>query len=465
MLAVPSRTFPKLALAAAGTAGLLLASGLLSVPDVLAAAPTGGGLRDATPGQLAYQVGPGVSELLVTVVGGIGGSTTDSVLGSADTTPGGPAGTVQGLLAVTPGETLYLEVGANGASAPGATAQGGGGAGGATYIPSAGYAGFTASGGAAGGGASDIQLCAAASCNPADFGTSNDPRLVVAGGGGGAGDLNSDAGGFGGRGGNPAYPGSGGLSELGYTTMGGPGSAGSASIGGHGGPAGQGYGGANNGSPGTAGGATSGGAGGAGSTAGGAGGGGGGGGFYAGGGGGGGGLGNGGIGGLGAGGGGGGGESYAGPQLSQATFGNVTSGTPFIQIQYPSVTSLAVQPATSGPSGSGATVTATVASVDGGAPTGSVVVTVGGGSSCTAVLSQGRGSCGLTLPAAGATQFAGAYSGDTTYAASTATLAYQVTVPVPAAGAALPLAPSSLLILLGGLLLVGAYWPSRRREV
>ena len=61
MLAVPSRTFPKAALAAAGTAGLLLASGLLSVQDVLAGPPTGGGLRDSTPGQLVYQVGPGVS--------------------------------------------------------------------------------------------------------------------------------------------------------------------------------------------------------------------------------------------------------------------------------------------------------------------------------------------------------------------------------------------------------------------
>ncbi|MDA8395228.1 MAG: hypothetical protein M0T72_08325, partial [Candidatus Dormibacteraeota bacterium] len=62
---MPSRTFPKAALAAAGTAGLLLASGLLSIPNVLAVPLTGGGLRDATPGQLAYQVGAGVSELLV----------------------------------------------------------------------------------------------------------------------------------------------------------------------------------------------------------------------------------------------------------------------------------------------------------------------------------------------------------------------------------------------------------------
>lgn len=463
MPAVPRRSLPRAALAAAGAAGLLLASGLLSATDVLAGPPVGGGLRDTTPGQLVYQVGPGVSELLVTVVGGVGGSTTDSSNGSVITTPGGAAGTVHGLLRVTPGETLYLEVGANGASGSGVSAQGGGGAGGTTYVPGSGYAGLSAPGGAGGGGASDIQLCAVASCNPAIFGSSIDPRLVVAGGGGGAGDLNNDLGGFGGAGGHPAQRGSGGLSQLGYHDLGGPGGAGTASIGGQGGPAGQGYGGVDNGSPGSQGSATSGGAGGAGSDVAGAGGGGGGGGFYAGGGGGGGGFESGGISGLGAGGGGGGGESYAGPQLSQVTFGNVSSGTPFIQIQYPSVTSLVVQPAASGPSGSTATVTATVSSVDGGVPTGSVVVTLEGGSSCTAVLTGGRGSCDLNLPAAGATGFTAAYSGDATYAASATTLAYQVTVPVPAAGAELPLAPSSLLVLLGGTLLVGAYWPGRRR--
>ena len=447
--------------AAGGGAALgALALAVLLATPAAAAGPATGGLRDTTPGQTAYMVGPGVTQLLVTLVGGTGGSTTDNFAGSVYTTPGGPAGTVSGLLSVTPGETLYLEVGANGASGSGSAAIGGGGVGGYTSNPYAPT--YSVSGGGGGGGATDIQLCAAASCNPALFGTAADPRLAVAGGGGGAGDLNAGDGGFGGAGGQPAYPGTAGYSLGGV--MGGPGGAGTATVGGPGGAAGQGYGGTDNGSPGSAGTATSGGEGGGGSPVGGAGGGGGGGGYFAGGGGGGGGFENGGPGGLGTGGGGGGGESYAGPALTQVTFGRLANSTPSITIQYPSTTTLSAQPA-SGASGSLVTLSAVVGSVDGGSPTGSVSVTEGGSPFCTITLAQGRGSCSASLPGAGSIQFLASYSGDPTYAASQGQLAYTVSakIPVPAAGAGVPLLPAVPLVVLG--LALGAGGSASRRRL
>jgi hypothetical protein len=440
--------------------GILALAVLLATPAA-AAGPATGGLRDTTPGETAYMVGPGVTQLLVTLVGGTGGSTSDNFAGSVYTTPGGSAGTVSGLLSVSPGETLYLEVGANGASGSGSAAIGGGGVGGFTSNPD--YPTYSAvSGGGGGGGATDIQLCAAASCTPALFGTAADPRLVVAGGGGGAGDFNAGLSGFGGAGGEPATSGDPGLSEVGVTGR--AGGAGTATTGGQGGLAGAGYGGSDNGSPGSAGTATTGGEGGGGSPAGGAGGGGGGGGYFAGGGGGGGGYGNGGPGGIGPGGGGGGGESYAGPALSQVTFGRVANSTPSITIQYPSTTTLSAQPA-SGPGGSQVTLSAVVGSVDGGSPTGSVSVTEGGSPFCTITLAQGHGSCSASLPGAGSIQFLASYSGDPTYAASQGQLAYTVSakIPVPAAGAGFPLLPAVPLVVLG--LALGAGGSASRRRL
>jgi len=440
--------------------GLIGLTGLLAAPAA-AAVPATGGLRDTAPGEAAYLVAPGVTELLVSLVGGTGGSTTDTLAGSVYTTPGGAAGTVSGLLSVTPGETLYLEVGANGAPGSGSAAVGGGGVGGFTSNPDAPT--YTVSGGGGGGGATDIQLCAAASCNPALFGTASDPRMVVAGGGGGAGDLNAGDGGFGGAGGQPAYPGTAGLSEVSGSLMAEPGSGGTASVGGQGGAGSEGQGGTDNGSPGSAGTATRGGDGGGGAPAGGAGGGGGGGGYFAGGGGGGGGFGNGGPGGLGTGGGGGGGESYAGPALTQVTFGRMSNSTPSITIQYPSTTTISAQPA-SGPSGSRVTLSAVVGSVDGGAPSGRISVTEGGNPFCTIALAQGRGSCQAALPGAGPIQFLASYSGDQTYTASRAQLAYTVSeqIPVPAAGAGVPLLPALPLAVLG--LALGAGGAGIRRR-
>lgn len=428
----------------------------------LAATPATGGFHDTTIGESEYVVAAGVTELQVNLVAGTGGTSQDSSSASNSSTPGGAAGTVQGLLAVHPGEVLYLEVGANGASASGVGAVGGGGAGGATYPGSSGY---TVSGGGGGGGATSIQTCSTATCNASTFGTASDPRLVVAGGGGGAGDLNADTGGFGGRGGNPAYPGSFGLSGLGYTTLGGPGSGGTATIGGQGGVAGSGLGGVDDGSPGSTGGPVAGGSGGSGSTAGGAGGGGGGGGYYAGGGGGGGGLGNGGLAGLGAGGGGGGGESYAGPSLTSVSFGTLTGSSPSITISYPTTTTLSITPSGSGAAGAQVTVTAEVASVDGGHPTGSVTIALSRGAGCTATLAQGIGSCQLTLPSAGSLTATGTYSGDTTYSPSKGQLAYAAAaaVPVPATGSG-PATAVGLASLGFGVLLALAGGEMRRRR-
>lgn len=445
-------------------ASAALGAALWMSGTAVAATPATGGLHDTTVGESEYVVAPGVTELRVTLVAGTGGSSQDSVSGSSTSTPGGAAGTVQGLLSVHPGEVLYLEVGANGASASGASAVGGGGAGGATYAGSSGYA---VSGGGGGGGATSIQTCSTATCNSSSFGTTSDPRLVLAGGGGGAGDLNADTGGFGGRGGNPAYPGSFGLSGIGYTTLGGPGSGGTATVGGQGGVAGSGLGGVDDGSPGSSGGSVAGGSGGSGSTAGGAGGGGGGGGYYAGGGGGGGGLGNGGLAGLGAGGGGGGGESYAGPSLTSASFGTLAGSSPSITISYPTTTTLSIVPSGSGAAGATVMVTAQVASVDGGRPTGTVAISLSRGVGCTAALVQGVGSCQLTLPAAGALTATGTYSGDTTYTSSEGQLTYAVTaaVPVPATGSGPTTAVGFASLGLGVLLALAGGEMRRRRRL
>ena len=77
---------------------------------------------------------------------------------------------------MTPGQTLFIAVGGNGATSI-VPAFNGGGAG-------------AASGGhvSGGGGASDIRICSRNAACPA-LGSGQDPRLVVAGGGGGGGQA------------------------------------------------------------------------------------------------------------------------------------------------------------------------------------------------------------------------------------------------------------------------------------
>jgi len=131
-----------------------------------------------TGGEQIFVVPDGVHTLQLLLIGGRGGE------GGAE---GGSAAEVGGEVAVTPGETLYVEVAGNGRSGDegGGTAFNGGAAG-----------GTTGSGG--GGGASDIRRL------PRIAGLGSDTRLAVAaGGGGGGGDGGGFLGGIGGAAGSP----------------------------------------------------------------------------------------------------------------------------------------------------------------------------------------------------------------------------------------------------------------------
>jgi hypothetical protein len=113
-----------------------------------------------------FVVPAGVNSVHVVADGGGGGGS----LGGS----GGPGAQVSANLNVTPGSTLFTEVGI------------GGGAAGS----------FDAAGG---GGESDVRTCSLADPNCPAVGSAQDPRLVVAGGGGGAGGAGG--GGSGGAGG------------------------------------------------------------------------------------------------------------------------------------------------------------------------------------------------------------------------------------------------------------------------
>jgi len=132
----------------------------------------------------------GVTSIGVVAVGGTGGA--GQYGGSAGTViPGGRGARVSGALPVTPGSTLYLEVGANGTDASDGCET--------FAFLGGGLAGCSGTGG--GGGATDIRLCpaTATSC------PGSDPlgRLLVAGGGGGSAGANANDGGPGGDAGQP----------------------------------------------------------------------------------------------------------------------------------------------------------------------------------------------------------------------------------------------------------------------
>ena len=161
------------------------ASAVLSLSAVLVLA-TGVGAAAAdtavfssTGVEQTFTVPAGVSSVQVVATGGRGGVTAPT--GPSSAISGGAPARVSGVLAVTPGQVLYVEVGGDGAAGRDGSSPAsfnGGGAGGR-------YAG-------AGGGASSVASASRfASLAP-------DPRLVIAaGGGGGAVALNS-AGGIGG---------------------------------------------------------------------------------------------------------------------------------------------------------------------------------------------------------------------------------------------------------------------------
>jgi hypothetical protein len=127
-----------------------------------------------TGGEQTFSVPAGVTSVEVVATGGHGGSAAGA---------GGAAAQVTGTVSVTPGETLYVEVGGNGEN---------GSPDGDSGASSGGFNGGAA-GGAGGGGASDVRT------SPAVDGISPDDRLVVAGGGGGSGQNGSCTGGAGGN--------------------------------------------------------------------------------------------------------------------------------------------------------------------------------------------------------------------------------------------------------------------------
>jgi hypothetical protein len=168
----------------------------------------------------AFVVPQGVTSVQVVAVGGRGGTAT----------PGGAGGAgaqVSGTLSVTPGETLYVEVGGNGGEGPlfntGGFNGGGSGAGG-------------------GGGASDLRTL------PGALGLVVDTRRLIAAGGGGGGASGQAAGGAGGgateagqtganqnNGGSPGTQISGGAGGEGNCVSGSNGTEGSLGSGGNGG--------------------------------------------------------------------------------------------------------------------------------------------------------------------------------------------------------------------------------------
>ncbi len=117
-----------------------------------------------TGAEQSFVVPAGVVGIHAILIGGSGGASGE---------PGGAPVIANGDLPVTPGETLYVEVGGSGqdGSAGGGGGFNGGGPGGSGGSPAAG----------GGGGASDIRTVSRSA------GSSLESRLIVAGGGGGAG--------------------------------------------------------------------------------------------------------------------------------------------------------------------------------------------------------------------------------------------------------------------------------------
>ncbi|HWH95588.1 MAG TPA: Ig-like domain-containing protein [Baekduia sp.] len=158
---------------------------------------------EATGAEQTFIVPAGVTTVQVSAFGGAGGGT-----GAA---PGGQGAAVYGEPAVTPGQTLYVEVGGSGKYGSGGFNGGG----------AAGYGSY------GGGGATDVRTCSRASAGC----TMATGALMVAGGGGGGGST-SIGGGVPGAGGTAGLPGTGAHGDT-YTAGngGGPGQAGGAGNG------------------------------------------------------------------------------------------------------------------------------------------------------------------------------------------------------------------------------------------
>jgi len=163
-----------------------LAVVLPSSPDAFAATAS----FTFTGAERTYVVPLGVSSVTIRATGAPGGT------GASPGAAGGLGALVTTTVPVSPGETLYVEVGG-----PGVTGPCNGGPTGRTF-----NGGGSADCGGSGGGASDVRTCPMATCPDA----TPDTRLVVAGGGGGGGGAEDPGlGGAGGQGGDPAATGAG----------------------------------------------------------------------------------------------------------------------------------------------------------------------------------------------------------------------------------------------------------------
>ncbi len=203
---------------------------LMPLAATPAHAATGSQVFQSTGAEQQFTVPAGVGSVNVELVGGDGGYGYN--LDSSTVSPGGVGATAVAVLAVHPGELLFVEVGVDGAA--GSTAppdlQAGNGAGGfngggAGAAPTGNGGGYNASGGG-GGGASDVRTCsisAATAGQPAACAgeRSLGSRLVVAAGGGGGGGEGSVVV-YGGAGGPAGAAGGDGQSDM-YGDVGGTG--------------------------------------------------------------------------------------------------------------------------------------------------------------------------------------------------------------------------------------------------
>jgi hypothetical protein len=170
-----------------------------------------------TGAEQQFIVPAGVTDVHVTAIGGSGAASTSGG-GTISGGRGGLGGLVSAGLSVTPGQSLYVEVGGSGSGAAG----GFNGGGDSSYD------------GGGGGGASDLRACSVAAVSCPGGGGTLDSRLLVAAGGGGAGGSGDSPGGVGGDAGSSPQAGVAGGSSS-DTSGGSGGGAGSESAGGIGG--------------------------------------------------------------------------------------------------------------------------------------------------------------------------------------------------------------------------------------
>ncbi len=226
--------FAAAAIALTGAAALTLT--LLAPSAGAVACLTGSADFSFTGAEDCYTVPAGVTSLSVVAVGAHGGDGGAS--GSGQTPGNGADGArVSGLVAVTPGQTLYVAVGGHGNAGGGASSSGGAGGFNGGFS-GGGFPDDTESSGGGGGGGSDIRTCSRTVGSCEGVGDSLASRLLVAGGGGGGGSAVPSS--SGGTGGGSSQAGDSGDDASGGDRPGLGGGAGAASAGGAAGARGSG---------------------------------------------------------------------------------------------------------------------------------------------------------------------------------------------------------------------------------